>query len=192
MPWERKFDEADVLEKAMHAFWRQGYEATSMKTLVGAMGLNPGSIYAAFGDKRSLFNRTLEHYRAQVRAMLTNLETNPSPRAAIHQFFTYATNDMRGAAESCGCFLVNSSLEMNTDDTEIRRTVHDGQDETEAFFKRMIAAGQTAGEIRADLDGAKAARLLTGLISGARVLTRGRPDHGIIADLSDHVDSLLG
>jgi len=176
----------------MLAFWRQGYDGTSMKNLVDCMGLNPGSIYAAFGDKRHLFHLTLDHYRAQVRTMLAKLETNPSPRAAIMDFFTYMTDDMRDAPDKCGCYLVNSSLEVDTGDEEIRRTVHDGQDETEMFFRRMISAGQNAGEIRADLDAEKTARLLTGLVSGARVLARGRPDHGIIDDISEHVETLLG
>ncbi len=192
MPWERKFDEGEVLEKAMHAFWQQGYDGTSMKNLVDCMGLNPGSIYAAFGDKRTLFHLTLERYRAQARTMLAELEEHPSPRAAIVSFFQIMADNMRGGTEECGCFLVNSSLEVNTGDEEINRTVHDGQDELEDFFRRMITAGQEAGEIGAGLDAGKTARLLTGLVSGARVLARGRPDHGIVDDMVDHVDSLLG
>ena len=52
MPWVRQFDESEVLEKAMRAFWAHGFEATSLRDLVDCTGLNRGSIYAAFGDKR--------------------------------------------------------------------------------------------------------------------------------------------
>ncbi|MGI9452457.1 MAG: TetR/AcrR family transcriptional regulator, partial [Geminicoccaceae bacterium] len=52
MPWDKQYDEADVLDRAMAAFWANGYEATSINDLVAATGINRGSIYAAFEDKR--------------------------------------------------------------------------------------------------------------------------------------------
>lgn len=55
MPWEKQFSPDDVLVKAMNAFWARGYESTSMQDLVACMGINRGSLYATFGDKRSLF-----------------------------------------------------------------------------------------------------------------------------------------
>jgi len=50
-----EFDREEVLQKAIGVFWQKGYSATSIKNLVEATGLQPGSIYAAFGDKRGLF-----------------------------------------------------------------------------------------------------------------------------------------
>ena len=50
----REFDEATVLEAAMHCFWAQGYEATSVRDLAAQMGITGASLYNAFGDKRSL------------------------------------------------------------------------------------------------------------------------------------------
>lgn len=67
MPWEKQFDVDDALTKAMHAFWARGYEATSIRDLVDRMGINRGSIYATFGDKRSLFIQALRHYDTRHR-----------------------------------------------------------------------------------------------------------------------------
>ncbi len=62
MPWGKNYNEAQVLEKAMHAFWARGYEATSMQDLVEATGINRGSIYAAYTNKHTLFMSALRHY----------------------------------------------------------------------------------------------------------------------------------
>ena len=37
--------------------------------LTEAMGINRSSIYAAFGDKESVFNRVMEHYRRLLRSL---------------------------------------------------------------------------------------------------------------------------
>ena len=55
----REFDISDALDRAMEAFWRHGYEATSMADLMEAMSLQKGSIYKAFNDKHSLFMAAL-------------------------------------------------------------------------------------------------------------------------------------
>jgi AcrR family transcriptional regulator len=51
-------------------FWRRGYEATSIGDLVEAIGINRGSLYATFGDKRRLFLASLERYIRTIGAAL--------------------------------------------------------------------------------------------------------------------------
>ena len=63
----REFDEEQVLDAAMKAFWAKGYEATSLADLVSVTGLHKGSLYQAFGDKHSLFIQTLNRYLQNVR-----------------------------------------------------------------------------------------------------------------------------
>ena len=46
----------------MLLFWERGFERTSMADLTQAMGLNPSSIYAAFGDKHALFSLSVKRY----------------------------------------------------------------------------------------------------------------------------------
>ena len=68
MPWEKQYNETEVLERAMNAFWTHGYQATSMSDLVEATGINRGSIYAGFSDKRTLFIKALRYYDKHYRA----------------------------------------------------------------------------------------------------------------------------
>ena len=83
----REFDEATVLDAAMDCFWRDGYEATSVRDLATCMGITSASLYNAFGDKRSLYRRALDYYLEQsVYDRISRLEQLP-PFPAIRAFF---------------------------------------------------------------------------------------------------------
>jgi len=67
VPWEKRYNEEEVLDRATALFWDRGYEATSISDLVAETGLNRGSLYSAFADKRTLFIRSLQHYDKHYR-----------------------------------------------------------------------------------------------------------------------------
>lgn len=58
----REFDDQLVIQAAMDAFWRNGFEATSAQELVDSTGLGRGSLYAAFGSKENLYHEALRRY----------------------------------------------------------------------------------------------------------------------------------
>ncbi|MCS3804227.1 AcrR family transcriptional regulator [Chromobacterium alkanivorans] len=60
----REFDRDQALRQAMLAFWRRGYEGTSMSDLVAALGIASARIYAAFGSKEELFREAVALYAA--------------------------------------------------------------------------------------------------------------------------------
>ena len=60
----REFDTDAALDKAMRLFWMKSYEGTSVADLTGTLGISRPSLYAAFGDKQSLFRAALERYAA--------------------------------------------------------------------------------------------------------------------------------
>ena len=139
MPWEKQFDIDEGLEHAMRAFWAHGYEATSMQDLVEVMSVNRGSLYATYGDKRSLFLRSLRHYDAVYRTgYLATLERDHSPRQAILAVFDATVELSLHAGGRNGCFLVNTSIELSAHDPEIAEVVAHGLSETEGFFRRQL------------------------------------------------------
>src|ERR1700691_3588854 len=58
----RRFNYDEALDRAMHVFWRKGFEGASLNDLTAAMGIQPASIYKAFGNKRTLFEKALARY----------------------------------------------------------------------------------------------------------------------------------
>src|ERR1700733_13307619 len=95
----REFDEATVLEAAMHCFWAQGYEATSVRDLAAQMGITGASLYNAFGDKRSLYRGSLPSYWARSPrdrvAPFERLEPFPAIRAFFDEIVGRSVNDKR-------------------------------------------------------------------------------------------------
>src|ERR1700733_14070568 len=77
----RMFDEQEVLDAAREAFWTNGYTATSLDDLTAATGLGKGSLYAAFGGKRQLFDRLFGDYCAGAAAETQQLLRGPDAGA---------------------------------------------------------------------------------------------------------------
>ena len=61
----RAFNMDQALDQALHVFWKKGYEGTSIVDLTEAMGINPPSLYAAFGNKETLFKKALDRYETR-------------------------------------------------------------------------------------------------------------------------------
>ncbi len=194
MPWEKQFDPDTALDKAMQAFWAHGYDATSMQDLVDCMGINRGSMYATFGDKRSLFIQALHRYNSTrgepwIEAQAENSE---SARAAITGAFETVIDTVLDAGWRNGCFLVNTALELSPHDEEVAAVVAKGIGDMEAFFRRMIEVGQEAGEIPARIDAVETARALLSLFIGLRVLSRSRPEEALLRSVARQAEVLLG
>lgn len=174
MPWEKSFDEELAVEKAMDVFWQKGFEAASISDLLSAVDLSKGSFYNAFGDKRQLFVRSLIKYEAEKRRVyLAGLEALDDPVEAINRFFEHAVADMEADSTHKGCFLVNTSLEIADHEEDVKKLVHTGIGEIEAFFRRCIEVGQARGVISDLLVPETSAKILLSLNVAIRVLGRG-------------------
>src|SRR3974377_538644 len=80
----RSYDPGVALRRALETFWTQGYSGTSLDDLAAATGMNRPSLYAAFGDKQSLYLKTLEDYWEQsLRAMRGFLSCGEPLAAAL-------------------------------------------------------------------------------------------------------------
>ncbi len=192
MPWEKQFDKEATLDRALEAFWAHGYEATSMQDLVDSTGVNRASLYATYGDKRTLFRAALGRYDDDRRRMVAHLEARYEPREAIRQLFLAFTKDIDLGGGNKGCFLTNTALELAAHDPEIRAVVAAAQVGIEAFFKRMIVAGRKAGGIAKHVDPLDASRRLLATLLGVVVLVRSRPERALLKSIIDDALSKLG
>jgi TetR/AcrR family transcriptional repressor of nem operon len=192
MPLDKQFNTDEALAKAMNAFWARGYEATSVQDLVDCMGINRGSLYATFGDKRSLFIRALRRYDSVHRGdWIAALTEAKSPREAIMGAFEGAVSAVLDSGSRDGCLLVNTALELSPHDEKISEIVSRGLSDMEDFFGEMIEAGQAGGEIPPSVAPIDTARSLLGLFIGLRVLARSRPDEALLRSVANQAAALL-
>jgi len=192
MPWAKQYDETDVLERAMEAFWSRGFAATSINDLVAATGINRGSLYAAYTDKRSLFISALGHYDKLYRQdFLDTLEREHPPREAILSAFRNVAAGSDNGRNRKGCLLVNTALEVSPHDPEIGRLVARGLRGAEDFFKSMLDAAQREGTVRKDISSTQTAQVLFSLFLGMRVITRSGPDKSLMNTIIQQAEAVL-
>src|ERR1044072_4945642 len=87
----RAYDPAQALARAADRVWKAGYAGTSLDDLSEATGMNRPSLYAAFGDKRDLYLKTLEHYREESRSLARSaLADDPPLKVFLTRFYDQA------------------------------------------------------------------------------------------------------
>ncbi|MDP1421192.1 TetR/AcrR family transcriptional regulator [Peribacillus simplex] len=171
MARSKEFDEKAVLRKAMELFWEQGYEKTSMQDLVDHMGIHRRSIYDTFGDKRSLFLASLNHYEELiVNEMESIISSTSSIKQAIRDVFMFILNSIEQYPK--GCLSVNAAIELSLLDKEIGRIVTKMFNRTEDMFNNLIKRGQTSGELSKEIDSDNTSRFLHNNLVGIRVLIK--------------------
>ncbi|MDD9985609.1 MAG: TetR/AcrR family transcriptional regulator [Spirochaetaceae bacterium] len=191
MPRSKQFEPEQALSSAMSAFWRHGYDATSMEDLMDCMGIGRASIYNAFGNKRALFLSALEHYVSNGGA-LQGVRLPDSPRLAIVTAFrTIVERAVTG--ESCdGCLVVNTALELAPHDDEIAQIVNGIFVQQEALFRTYLEQAMACGEVPQTLDPSRTAQTLLALSIAVLVLARSRPDEPLLRSIEHQVQALLG
>ena len=187
----REFDEAAVLDAATDCFWRNGYEATSVRDLAAHMGITGASLYNAFGDKHALFRQVVRRYAERsMRERISRLESTLPPKEAVRGFLGEIVERSVGG-DRRGCLLVNTALEAAPDDPELRQEVAARLAEIEAFFRRAVTAAQRDGSIPPGRAPEDLARLLLGVTLGLRVLARSTPERELLEGVARPALALL-
>src|SRR3982751_4544426 len=109
----KEFDPDHAAGEAMEAFWERGYAATSVIDLLAEMGLNRGSLYGTFGDKKKLFLAALDKYDQQnVVRFREMLEKPGSAKTIVRDMLQMAMTSCTGDEGRRGCLAAKAAMEM--------------------------------------------------------------------------------
>ncbi|WP_436955107.1 TetR/AcrR family transcriptional regulator [Streptomyces sp. SudanB182_2057] len=161
----RSFDRATALEKALLAFWQHGYEATSVSELTRVMGIGAPSLYAAFGDKRSLFDEVVRVYSGTHGAFgVRALEEEPTAREGIARMLREAAAEYTDPSHPQGCMIIHAAI--NCTNPEVEALLRDRRNANIAAIESRIRADVAAGLLPAGTDAAALARHTGAVIQG--------------------------
>jgi TetR/AcrR family transcriptional repressor of nem operon len=166
----REFDEDQVLERALHIFWRLGYEATSVTDLMEGTGLAKGSLYKAFGDKRGLFLKALDRYLERGRDALRRTMADAATVGEGLEAGLACAVRTACDREKKGCFGVNCIIELAPHDAEVRARMETHLHKVEALYADVLGRAVERGELRRDLEPRVAAALLSTVVNGLAVM----------------------
>jgi TetR/AcrR family transcriptional regulator, transcriptional repressor for nem operon len=189
----RQFDEQHALAQARDVFWSQGYEATSVQDLVTALAVQRGSLYAAFGDKRSLYLKAVSLYarenRAQLEAALQTGPVLPTLRRMLTQ-----PDTLTGASASAGrqgCLIGNTTAQLVPADEAAHALVAKAYDGFIDVVAAALSRGQASGEITTSVAPEVQAQLLLLLFQGSALVSRAGGDRErLIASIDLALDTL--
>ena len=169
----REFEIEEALQDAMNVFWEKGYGGASMPDLLEGMGIARGSLYKAYGDKKSLFLQALALYDREALQPAVELlrSSNEDAQASpIRQLFTSIVETVR-RGDRRGCLLCNAAASAAAEDEDIGRMVASMLNRLNMAFEHALSpeacidpSADTAFKSRADA--------LTAAYIGLRVLSR--------------------
>jgi TetR/AcrR family transcriptional repressor of nem operon len=182
VPRPRQFDPEDVLDRSMHEFWERGYRETSVDDLVKATGVRPGSLYHAFpGGKRGLFLQALDRYsKLVVPEKLGALERAGAGLAELRAYFDGLVDDLTTREGRMGCLMVNSTMELATEDSEVGEVVRNHMARLERNTKRALRNAKRRGEIPGGVDPRAKAKLLMAAAMGLMVVGKTDPGRAVL------------
>lgn len=170
----RSFDTDAAVERAMGVFWSRGYHATALPDLLRATKLSRGSLYAAFGDKHSLFLRALDRYVAEALTRM-DVEFDKEPVDGLRAYLAGYVDRTSGANGRRGCLLVATAMELAGRDAEVDRRIASFFKAMEARVADALSRAKAAGKLADGVEPSSAAKILLCFVEGLRVVGKTAP-----------------
>ncbi len=173
MSRSKSYDKNIVIEHAMHVFWSNGYEATSVRLLEKEMGINQFSIYSSFHSKKKLFIASIRRYHDHVKQnVYQTLLREDAGMKELEQFLYKSAHKKREPGTSRGCLVVNTAAELGLSDEEIAAEVNGYYNFIREMLRKVLLTAVEKGEISPDTDIEKQSAFFLGVLQGVSVASK--------------------
>jgi len=171
----RAFDVDAALDRALEVFWKHGFQGASLLELTESMGLSKPSLYAAFGDKESLYLKALERYIALLISRHAGiLDNEKDGRHAIEEFLRSMASMLADPSLPGGCFIINGTADCGgasmpaTVELALRKALQG----SEMMLLKRLQRAQQEGQLPPDASADDLAALFMSLIAGLAMLAK--------------------
>ena len=177
MARQREFDTTEVLGKAILLFWERGYEATSMRNLIDAMGISTSSLYTVFGDKRGVYLAALAQFCQQERARIDQMaHAAPTPEQFIEGLFASVETAAQPGTDMQGSLAFNAMVEFGTRDHDVTQLLFAHYLGIAQIVADLLAQGQQRGTISNRHDAHDLAFTILSALHGVATVKGVKPD----------------
>lgn len=190
MPNAVKFDRDTVIHQAQQLFWQRGFNGTSMRDLLKAVNLRPGSLYASIGDKETLYQEALVRYAQQGRRLLQQCQMdNDTALGALKQFVRLQVLNSK-QSPSPACMLVKTIAELSDTGSKLAELAKVLLAQIEQAFKHLLQQAVAEGA-QLTAPPARLSKVLQAQIIGLKTYAQLRPeDDELTAMVEDVLASL--
>jgi AcrR family transcriptional regulator len=149
----RAFDRERALRRAMEIFWAKGYDGAALADLTAAMGINPPSLYAAFGSKEALFREAAALYQTTEGSEIWDrLSQGATARGAIESYLRASAQVFTRPDKPHGCLIVLGALHSSEDNAAVSQELQNRRSENIATIRRRLERAVKEGELRRGID----------------------------------------
>jgi AcrR family transcriptional regulator len=165
----REFCVDAALAQALRVFWEKGYDGTSLNDLTEAMGITRPSLYAAFGNKESLFRKALDLYETEKLAYIRQAMDQPTARGVAEVMLRGSVDNVTSSNEPHGCMGVITSVACGPESQSVREeVVKRGEEAKKALIERFERAKEE-GDLPPHVDTEGLMRVLIAMLQGISV-----------------------
>jgi len=148
----REFCVEDALAKALRVFWSKGFEGASMTDLTEAMGITRPSLYAAFGNKESLFRKALDLYEREKMDYVGKALAKPTARGVAEVLLRGSVENITSCDEPHGCLGVITSVTCGDEAQSIRAEVLERSKVAKKALIERLERAKVEGDLPAHVD----------------------------------------
>jgi len=174
----RTFDRDKAVAQATLLFWRKGYAGTSIADLTAEIGIEPPSLYAAFGSKKALFAASLQHYIDRYQhAVWSKFDAAGSAREAVQAYLSDTANALSIISPKVprGCMVVLAGVERESD-PDLGNITRSARAIAYERLTARISAAVVAGELPETVDVRGLASFVQSVQNGMSIIARDGSD----------------
>jgi AcrR family transcriptional regulator len=172
----REFDAETALDQAMEVFWRHGYEGSTIAQLTEAMGINPPSLYACFGNKEGLLKAALDRYTKLRGVWMDEVVAAPTARDVAERMLMGIADKQTDPANPPGCLLVQGGIACGTGSENVPFELAARRAQNEDQLRDRFIRAKAEGDLKPASDPAALARYVSAVAVGMGVMASSGAD----------------
>lgn len=181
----REFDAETALDQAMEVFWRHGYEGATIAQLTEAMGINPPSLYACFGNKEGLLKAALDRYTKLRNIWMDEVVAAPTARAVAERMLMGIADKQTDPANPPGCLLVQGGIACGSGSENVPFELATRRAQNEEQLRDRFVRAKAEGDLKESADPAALARYVSAVSVGMGVMASSGADREALRQVAD-------